>query len=86
MKIVLDQRSCKCWDAACEAHFSWHFLQDEITPVDCTVEVVDDGQEAYTFFIKDRDGSDKTLIVDESNRGEVSDSWRLAWEKQVAAK
>jgi hypothetical protein len=82
MKIVLDQRNCKCWEPACESHFAWHFLREEITPVDCTTQVIDDGLPTLTFIILDRDGSDKTLIVDETNRADVSDSWRLAWEKQ----
>jgi hypothetical protein len=82
MKIVLDQRNCKCWEAACESHFGWHFLREEITPVDCTKEIIDDEQPALTFIILDRDGTDKVLVVDESNRAEASDSWRMAWEKQ----
>ena len=82
MKIVLDQRSCNCWDAACETHFGWHFLREEVTPVDCTVEIIEDDSAEITFLIKDRDGSDKTLIVDASNKGEAYDSWRMAWEKQ----
>ena len=86
MKIVLDRRSCNCWDAACEAHFDWHFLRPEITPVDCTVEMVDDGSSEVTFFIKDRDGTDKVLVVDDTNRAEARDSWLLAWERQQSGK
>lgn len=82
MKIVLDRRSCKCWDAACETHFGWHFLRDEVTPIDCTVEISEDNKQEITFLIKDRDGSDKILIVDETNKGEAYDSWCLAWAKQ----
>lgn len=82
MKIILDRRSCNCWLPACEAHFGWHFLRDEVTPVDCTIEVVDDGQAARTFYIRDQDGTEKVLVVDESNLAEASDSWWLAWEKQ----
>jgi len=82
MKIVLDQRSCQCWQPACEAHFGSHFLGAEVTPVDCTVDVVDDGKPEITFVILDRDGSDKQLIVDESNRAQAWDSWRLAWQAQ----
>jgi hypothetical protein len=85
MKIVLNQRSCNCWDAACEAHFGSHFLGQEVTPVDCTMEVSDDGHSEITFYIQDRDGSDKVLVVDESNRGEAYDGWRQAWEKQQQA-
>jgi hypothetical protein len=83
MKIVLDQRSCNCWDAACEAHFGWHFLGEEITPVDCVIETVDDDLPELTFYIKDRDGSDKTLVIDDTNRGDAYNSWRQAWEKQA---
>jgi hypothetical protein len=82
MKILLDQRSCKCWDAACETHFGWHFLRDEVTPVDCTTEYFDDRKEEFTFIIKDRDGSDKLLVVDDKNWAEAYESWRLAWAKQ----
>ena len=82
MKIVLDRRSCNCWDPACETHFGWHFLRDVVTPVDCTVLMVDDGKEQITFFIKDRDEVDKVLVVDEDNRADAHDSWLTAWEKQ----
>jgi hypothetical protein len=44
--------------------------------------VVDDGQPEITFVILDRDGSDKQLVVDESNRAQAWDSWRMAWEAQ----
>lgn len=82
MKIILDQRNCNCWQPTCEAHFGWHFLRQEVTPLDCTVDMVDDGRLELTFLIKDRDGTDKTLVVDDSNRAEAMDSWRLAWEQQ----
>jgi hypothetical protein len=85
MKIILDRRSCNCWDAPCEAHFGWHFLREEITPVDCTLEVQDDGRAERTFFILDRDGIDKTLIVYESNRALAYDSWQSAWDEQHKA-
>jgi hypothetical protein len=84
MKIVLDRRSCSCWDAACDTHFGWHFLRGEITPVDCTIEIVDDGKPETTFLIMDRDGKDKTLIVNDQNRAEAYDSWQAAWDKQQA--
>ena len=85
MKIVLDRRTCNCWEPACETHFSWHFLREEITPVDCTVEMQDDGREDRTFLIKDRDGSDKVLVVKEANWSEAYDSWQQAWQRQRAS-
>lgn len=86
MRIVLDRRSCQCYDQACETHFGWHFLRDDVTPVDCTVKMVDDGQDEVTFLILDKDGTDKELVVDEQNRAEAYDSWRLVWEQQQASK
>lgn len=86
MKIVLDRRSCNCYDQACETHFGWHFLREQITPVDCTVEMVDDGEKEYTFYIKDKDNSDKVLVVDDDNRDLAYDSWLLAWQEQQSKK
>jgi hypothetical protein len=86
MKIVLDRRSCNCYEQACETHFGWHFLRHEITPIDCVIEMSDDGNKEITFFILDRDGMDKTLVVDESNRLEAYDSWRQVWEQQASQK
>jgi hypothetical protein len=85
MKIILDRRNCKCWEPACETHFGWHFLREEITPVDCTVEITDDGQPETTFLILDRDGLDKVLVVNDDNWADAYDSWLLAWEKQKAS-
>jgi hypothetical protein len=83
MKIVLDRRSCGCYDQACETHFGWHFLRDEVTPVDCTLQIIDDGRPEREFMILDRDGVDRTLLVDENNWADAYDSWRLAWEQQA---
>jgi hypothetical protein len=82
MKIVLDRRSCTCWEPACETHFGWHFLREEITPVDCTLEIVDDGSPDTTFLIMDRDGLDKVLVVNQDNLAQAYDSWIIAWEQQ----
>ena len=84
MRIVLDRRSCQCYDQACESHFGWHFLRDEITPVDCTLEMVDDNRPETTFLILDKDGIDKELVVNDENRAMAYDSWRQAWEQQQA--
>jgi hypothetical protein len=82
MKIILDRRTCTCWQPACESHFSWHFLREEITPIDCTLEIIDDGKDSRTFILLDRDGIDKELLVDEKNWADAQDSWQLAWEDQ----
>ncbi|MFU8771181.1 MAG: hypothetical protein ACNA8H_02040 [Anaerolineales bacterium] len=82
MKILIDRTKCNVYDPACEAHFGWHFLREEITPVDCTLEVIDDGRPERTFVIKDKDGLEKVLVVDDDNLAEAYDSWILAWEKE----
>ncbi|MFL7890734.1 MAG: hypothetical protein ACK2UM_14305 [Anaerolineales bacterium] len=82
MKITLDRRNCNCYEPACETHFGWHFLREEVTPVDCTLEILDDGQEERTFLIQDKDGLDKKLVVDDLNWAAAYDSWQLAWEAQ----
>jgi hypothetical protein len=86
MKIILDRRSCNCYDQACETHFGWHFLREEITPVDCTIDMVDDGYPERTFYIKDKDNTEKVLVIDEHNRDTAYDSWLLAWQEQQAGK
>jgi hypothetical protein len=82
MKIVLDRRSCNCYEQSCETHFAWHFLREEITPIDCVIEMTDDGHEELTFLVLDRDGIDKTLVVDRTNYPKAYDSWFQAWEEQ----
>lgn len=82
MKIVLDRRSCNCYEPACESHFGWHFLREEITPIDCVIEITEDGKPERTFVILDRDGKDKTLVVDPENQPLAYDSWLQAWEEQ----
>jgi hypothetical protein len=82
MKLTLDRRSCTCWQPACESHFGSHFLGEEITPIDCLIASEEDGKNELTFFILDRDGLDKVLVIDENNRADAIDSWQLAWEKQ----
>jgi hypothetical protein len=82
MKIVLDRRSCNCYDQACETHFGWHFLRDEVTPVDCMIELVEDGSRDRVFLIKDKDGTEKELAVNAENWADAYDSWRLALDSQ----
>jgi hypothetical protein len=82
MRIVLDRRNCQCWDPACEAHFGWHFLRGEVNPLDCTVEISDDGKPERTFCIMDRDGVEKLLVVDDLNQVEAYDSWMQVLEQQ----
>ncbi len=80
MKIYLDRRDCPTWAAPCETCFSSHYLGEEIEPNYCLVRTVDDGRVERTFVIKDRDGVDKVLVVDENNWADIHDSWMTIWE------
>ena len=59
-------------------HFGCHFLRSENTPIGYMVDVIDDERPEIVFFIKDRDGQDKELVVNDENRAEASDSWQRA--------
>jgi len=83
MKIVLDRRSYSCFNPACEAHFGRHFSGTDITSVDCTIEMVEDGKKESIFLIHDKGGTENVLVVVETNRGEANDSWLQAWERQT---
>jgi hypothetical protein len=48
--------------------------------------MVDDGRPERTFYIKDKDNTDKVLVIDEKNRDTAYDSWLLAWQEQQAEK
>jgi hypothetical protein len=82
MKIYLDRHNCTSWIGACETCFSQHYLGEQILPNFCLLDVEDDGQPERTFVIKDRDGEEKVLVVDEENWPEVEDSWFISWKKQ----
>jgi hypothetical protein len=82
MKLYLDRRNCNSWAAACETCFSWHYMRDEVEPNYCLYDLVDDGRPERTFYIKDRDGVDKILVVDENNWQDVYEGWILDWEKE----
>ena len=87
MKIVLDRRVCDVWEAACEADFADKFLGDEVEPTACTVMLVeDDHKDILTFLIRDRDDSEKELIIDDSNINVAIDSWLKAYNEQQEKK
>ena len=83
MKIKIDRRKCTCWSAACETCFSWHYLGDEVRPNYCLIDMEDDGKPERTFYIEDRDGVDKVLVVDEDNWAEVYDGWQMTMQEDL---
>ena len=85
MKVILDRRSCTCWQGSCEC-FAGYLLQEHFCPA-CLLEEVEDGRQALSVQILDRDGTVKNLVVTDDNWGEVFDSWLFAWQgaqKQLA--
>ncbi|HUF40272.1 MAG TPA: hypothetical protein VMN57_17245 [Anaerolineales bacterium] len=87
MKIWLDRRVCDVWEAACESDFADKFLGDEVLPAACTVMLAEeDDNEQIVFYIRDRDGSEKELVVDDGNLAEAIDSWMKAYADQQAKK
>jgi hypothetical protein len=81
MKVILDRRSCKCWLGSCESCFAGNLVQEHFCPA-CLLDEIEDGRPELTVHILDRDQTEKTLVVDEDNWGEIFDSWLLAWERQ----
>jgi len=80
MKVILDRRSCTCWLGSCESCFAGYLLQEHFCPA-CLLEEVEDGRQALSVLILDRDDTEKSLVVTEDNWGEVFDSWLLAWQE-----
>lgn len=86
MKIIMDRENCTCWLGACESSFGWrltHLLEGEFLPGGCMVEAQEDGSDALTFYIHEKDG-DSVLRVDEYNWPDAYDSWPLLLERQQA--
>ncbi len=84
MKIWLDRRACSLWAAACESDFAEKFLGDEVLPTACTVMLMEeDDNDDIVFYIRDRDGKEKQLIVNDENLSEAMDSWIRAYAAQT---
>lgn len=83
MKVTLDRRLCTRWQASCESCFSTRLIQNNFDAADCGLHVEEDGRQPIEFRITDRDGSQKTLVVNSGNRAEAMDSWLLLWQQQA---
>ena len=82
MKVYMDRNHCARWQAACDSCFGGRVVIKEFDLEGCVMDVIEDDQEEITFYIKDRDGEDKVLVVNEKNWPEAYDSWQDLWEKQ----
>jgi hypothetical protein len=84
MKVILDRRSCTCWQGSCECCFAGNLTTEYFCPA-CLFDEIDDGYPDLTVVILDRDGTEKTLVVTDENWGAVYDSWLLAWQESQGA-
>jgi hypothetical protein len=83
----MDRNHCQLSQAACESCFGGRIELREFGEAGCVMDVRDeDDTEKITFFIKDRDGSNKVLHVNQENWPEAYNSWMLLYQKQQAAK
>lgn len=95
MKVYMDRNHCETYQAGCESCFGGrievHFGDRDFGPdLDvggCVMKITEeDRQDTVTFFIKDRDGSDKELVVNKQNWPDAYDSWMQLYEQQQAEK
>ena len=91
MKVYLDRNHCNVYNSGCEScfggrievHFGERLFGPEMDVGGCVMEVTEeDDRDTVTFFIKDRDGQDKTLAVNKENWPDAYDSWMKLYEEQ----
>ena len=85
MKVYLDRESCPTWQGACESCFGWHLEQlmdGDFQPSACMVEWDDECRDEITFFMRDKEGKDRVLVVNQENWSDAYDSWSKLLEAQ----
>ena len=95
MKVKIDRNHCGVHQAGCDSCFGGRIAinfgyttgtQGDMDLAGCVLEVLDEEKkDEITFFIKDRDGSDKTLIVDKENWPDAYESWLDLYDKEMGA-
>ena len=95
MKVFLDRNHCNIHQAGCESCFGGRVevffggrpYGPEMDVAGCVMEIQDEEErEQVTFFIKDRDGSDKTMEVNKENWPDAYDSWMTLYAEQMENK
>jgi len=76
MNITVNRQIYTCWQPVFEVHFGWHFIDEEIKPVEYLIDIDDGGKSETTFYVLDWDGSQKNLVIDKTDRADASDSWQ----------
>jgi hypothetical protein len=91
MKVYLDRNHCGVHQAACDSCFGRR-IEVNFKPIEggldmdvagCVMDIEEEEKkEIVTFYLKDRDGKDKVLEVNQENWPEAYDSWLDLYEKQ----
>lgn len=93
MKVYLDRNHCPVHQAACdscfggkiEMFFSGVVNLDDFRVTGCVLKLEEEENlDEITFYMKDRDGEDKVLIVNQENWPDAYNSWVDLYEKQQA--
>ncbi|TAK13378.1 MAG: hypothetical protein EPO32_05540 [Anaerolineae bacterium] len=85
MKIILNRNTCTHHQAECEKCFGNKLMLNAFEDANCVQEIRDPHiTDIITIYMTDRDGSQKTLILDKASFPDAYDSWMLFYEKQQA--
>ena len=85
MKVYMDRNHCEMWQGACESCFGGRIYIKDFDLEGCVMKIEEEeDKHDIHFYIHDRDGSDKELMVNDDNWPEAYDSWMQLWEKQQA--
>ena len=78
MQIEMDLESCPTWMGACESCFGYHLartMKGDFQPSACTIKWDNECQEEITYLLRDKDGQDKVLVVNQENWADAYNSW-----------
>lgn len=91
MKVYLDRNHCPVRQAGCESCFGGRIelvftgkaKSDDLFITGCVIELKEtEILDEITFYMKDRDGKDKVLVVNTENWPDAYNSWMDLYEKQ----
>ena len=91
MKVYLDRNHCPVHQAACDSCFGGKIERvfsdpirlDDLYVTGCVIKLEEEENlDEITFYMKDRDGEDKVLIVNRENWPDAYNSWVDLYESQ----
>ena len=87
MKVYMDRNHCQLSQAACESCFGGRIILKDFDIEGCVMKIEEeDDKDNITFYIHDRNGTDKELYVNDENLPDAYNSWLLLWTEQQAHK